>query len=73
MCSTVVIMLLAGFKRLSSESIILAGVALTSLFMSGTVLVQYLASDTQLAMVVFWTFGDMARAGWTEIGILFPL
>ena len=70
MCSTVVIMVLAGFKRLSSESIILAGVALTSLFMSGTVLVQYLASDTQLAMVVFWTFGDVARAGWTEIGIL---
>ena len=69
MCSTIV-MLLAGFKRLSPESIILAGVALTSLFMSGTVLVQYLASDTQLAMVVFWTFGDVARAGWTEIGIL---
>ena len=70
MCSTVVIMILAGFKRLSPESIILAGVALTSLFMSGTVLVQYLASDTQLAMVVFWTFGDVARASWTEIGIL---
>ena len=70
MCSTVVIMVLAGFKRLSPESIILAGVALTSLFMSGTVLVQYLASDTQLAMVVFWTFGDVARASWIEIGIL---
>jgi iron complex transport system permease protein len=70
MCSTVVIMVLAGFKRLSPESIILAGVALTSLFMSGTVLVQYLASDTQLAMVVFWTFGDVARASWTEISIL---
>lgn len=70
MCSTVIIMVLAGFRRLSSEAIILAGVALTSLFMSGTVLVQYLASDTQLAMVVFWTFGDVARASWTEIGIL---
>ena len=70
MCSTIVIMILAGFKRLSPESIILAGVALTSLFMSGTVLVQYLASDTQLAMVVFWTFGDVARASWMEIGVL---
>ena len=70
MCSTVVIMILAGFKRLSPESIILAGVALTSLFLSGTVLVQYLASDTQLAMVVFWTFGDVSRASWPEIGIL---
>lgn len=70
MCSTVVIIALASFRRLSSEAIILAGVALTSLFMSATVLVQYLASDTQLAMVVFWTFGDVARAGWAEIGIL---
>ena len=70
MCSTMVIMILAGFKRLSPESIILAGVAMTSLFLSGTVLVQYLASDTQLAMVVFWTFGDVARASWAEIGIL---
>ena len=70
MCSTIVIMILAGFKRLSPESIILAGVALTSLFMSGTVLVQYLASDTELAMVVFWTFGDVARASWAEIGVL---
>lgn len=70
MCSTIVIMILAGFKRLSPESIILAGVALTSLFLSGTVLVQYLASDTQLAMVVFWTFGDVARASWAEIGVL---
>lgn len=70
MCATVVIMVLAGFRRLSSEAIILAGVALTSLFMSGTVLVQYLASDTQLAVVVFWTFGDVARANWAEIGIL---
>ncbi|WP_319523992.1 iron ABC transporter permease [uncultured Desulfosarcina sp.] len=70
MCSTVVIMVLAGFRRLSPEAIILAGVALTSLFMSGTVLVQYLASDTQLAMVVFWTFGDVARANWLEIGTL---
>ncbi len=70
MCSTVVIMILAGFKRLSPESIILAGVAMTSLFLSGTVLVQYMASDTQLAMVVFWTFGDVARASWAEIAIL---
>jgi iron complex transport system permease protein len=70
MCSTVVIMVLAGLRRLTAEAIILAGVALTSLFMSGTVLVQYLASDTQLAMVVFWTFGDVARASWTEIVML---
>lgn len=70
MGATAVIMVLAGIRRLSPEAIILSGVALSSLFASATVLVQYLASDTQLAVVVFWTFGDVARAGWSEIGLL---
>lgn len=70
MAATAVIMVLAGLRRLSPEAIILSGVALSSLFASATVLVQYLASDTQLAVVVFWTFGDVARAGWAEIGLL---
>jgi len=70
MGATLVIMVLASLRRLSPEAIILAGVALSSLFASATVLIQYLASDTQLAVVVFWTFGDVARAGWPEIGLL---
>jgi iron complex transport system permease protein len=70
MGATAVIMVLAALRRLSPEAIILSGVALSSLFASATVLVQYLASDTQLAVVVFWTFGDVARAGWAEIGLL---
>jgi iron complex transport system permease protein len=55
-------------RRLSSEAVILAGAALSSLFLSGTILIQYLASETQLAQMVFWTFGDTARSSWTEIG-----
>lgn len=70
MMVAVVILMLARLKRLAPETIILAGVALSSLFASATVFLQYLATDTQLAMVVFWTFGDVARSGWKEIGIL---
>lgn len=70
MGATAVIMVLASLRRLSPEAIILAGVALSSLFASATILIQYLASDTQLAVVVFWTFGDVARANWSEIGLL---
>jgi iron complex transport system permease protein len=70
MAATLVLLLLYGLKRLSHESIILAGVALSSLFLSATILVQYLATETQLAMVVFWAFGDVARSSWTEIGLL---
>ena len=67
MVATAVIMAPAALRHLSSEAIILSGVALASLFASATVLIQYLASDTQLAVVVFWTFGDVARASWAEI------
>ena len=69
MMTTVFILLLARIKKLSSQSIILAGVAFSSLFVSGTILIQYFASEVELASVVFWTFGDVARSNWTEIGI----
>lgn len=68
--ATFIILALAQIKRLSPEAIILAGVALSSLFASATTLVQYLATDTELAKVVFWTFGDCARSNWNEIFIL---
>ncbi len=69
MTATAAIVLLARLRRMAPEAVILAGVALSSLFVSGTILLQYLASDTEVAAVVFWTFGDVARSSWQEIGI----
>ena len=31
---------------------------------------QYFASDIQLAAMVFWTFGDAARASWRELYLM---
>lgn len=70
MTATLAILFLATFKRLSAAAIILAGVAMHSLFLSGIYLIQYIASETELAQVVFWTFGDVARSNWVEIGCL---
>jgi iron complex transport system permease protein len=70
MTATVVILILAQFKRLSPAAIILAGVTLHSLFISGIYLIQFLSTDTELVKVVFWTFGDVARSSWQEIGLL---
>lgn len=57
--------------RFSTQSIVLAGVALSSLFNAGTMIIQYFAKDTtKVAAVVFWTFGDLARASWNEIMIM---
>lgn len=70
MAATLVILILARFKRLSPAAIILAGVSLHALFLSGTYLIQYFSTDIELVKVVFWTFGDVARSSWPEIGLL---
>ena len=67
----VVILLLARLKGLSPEAMILAGVAMASLFSAATMLMQYFAEDVKVAAVVFWTFGDIGRANWNEIRIMF--
>ncbi len=69
--TVILILLLSFLKRVTSEAIILAGVALSSLFGSATMFLQYFASDFQVAATVFWTFGDMGKAGWTENKIMF--
>jgi len=68
--ATAVILLISRLRGASPEVMVLAGVALSSLFTAGTMFLQYFADDTQLAAVVFWTFGDVGRAGWQELGIM---
>jgi iron complex transport system permease protein len=52
------------------EIMVLTGVALGALATAGTMFLQYFADDVQLAAMVFWTFGDVARASWMELGVL---
>ncbi len=69
--STLVILLLSRLKRsLGVGGLVLAGVALSSLFTGGSTLLQYFADETQLGAVVFWTFGNLGSAGWGELSIL---
>ena len=68
--ATLVIIALAKTKGFSPEAIVLAGVALGSLFTAGTTLIQYFADDVQVAAAVFWTFGDLGRVSWNEVVIM---
>ncbi len=65
-----IVLLISRMRRASPEAMILAGVALNSLFSAGTMFLQYFATDVQLAAVVFWSFGDVGRAGWRELWIM---
>ena len=73
MLATIVVLMLSKLRSMSAQSIILAGVALSSLFMSGTIFIQYFASEIELASVVFWTFGDVSRVSYSELLLLFAV
>jgi len=68
--SAFVILALAKLRDLSPEAIILAGVAMSALFQACVMLIQYFATDVQVASIVFWTFGDVGRARWVEIYLI---
>lgn len=65
--------LIIGVTRMrgaTPEVMVLSGVALGAFFTAGTMFLQFFADDVQLAAMVFWTFGDAARASWHELGLM---
>lgn len=70
MLSTAVILLLVTLKRASPETMILTGVALGSLFTAGITTIQYFASSVEVAAIVYWTFGDVGRSTWDNLGFM---
>jgi iron complex transport system permease protein len=63
-----IILALSRFRQVSAEGIVLAGVAISSMFTGATTLLQYFADEVQLSTLVFWTFGDLGAVGWEELG-----
>lgn len=61
-----IILLLAQTKKFNSSAIVLAGVAVGSIFQAATTLVQYFSVDSQVASAVYWTFGNLSRATYLE-------
>lgn len=68
--ATFAIIAISRTRKATPEVMVLTGVALGALFTAGTMFLQYFADDVQLAAMVFWTFGDVARATWTELSII---
>ena len=68
--AAVVIIAVSRVRGCTPEIMILTGVAMNALFTAGTMFLQFFADDVQLAAIVFWTFGDTARASWWELGVM---
>lgn len=63
-----VILGLSRIRQVSPEGIVLAGVAISSMFTGATTLIQYFADEVELATLVFWTFGDLGATSWKDLG-----
>ncbi|MFH2092107.1 MAG: iron ABC transporter permease [Pseudomonadota bacterium] len=61
---------IAKIRGSSPEVMVLTGVAMGALFTAGTMMLQFFADDVQLAAMVFWTFGDVARTDWHDLVFL---
>lgn len=70
LCAAGVIVGVSRMRGATPEVMVLTGVALGALFTAATMLLQFFADDVQLAAMVFWTFGDTARASWAELGVV---
>ncbi len=68
--ATAVILILAQLKGATPETMILTGVALGSLFTAGTTFIQYFSDQVRIAAIVFWTFGDVGKAGWNDLAVI---
>ena len=71
--ATGIILLLIKVTRVSAETMILAGIAISAIFTAGLSFMQFIASDMQLANIISWTFGDMGRATWSWDLIVFAV
>ncbi len=63
--STISILLILGLCRLRSfqpGAVVLAGIAIGSIWTAATTVLQFYATDVGLSAAVIWTFGDLGRA-----------
>ena len=60
----------ARLRGVSSETLILAGIALMYLFSAATSMLQYIATEHELQGVVFWLFGSLSSATWNDLFIV---
>ena len=69
MIASMTIFVLSGLRGVTTETMVLLGIALVFLFSALLALLQYIASEQALQQVVFWTLGTLVKATWPKIGI----
>lgn len=64
-----VYMLAKSSRRISIISLLLIGIAVNALAMSGTGFMSYIARDPQARSITFWNLGTFAGANWLQVWV----
>ncbi len=67
MLASIIIYALSRLRDVTTETLILLGIALVFTFNALLALLQYLASEQALQEVVFWTLGSLGKATWPKV------
>lgn len=71
-CS-VFIMVLSLYRGATSETLVLAGIAVNYFFTAMSSLFKYFATDEQLRLMVSWGMGDLASFSWNRFPLLLTI
>ncbi len=63
----------AGGGMVRTETLVLAGVAVSALISAIVSFLTYIAPSDEMQNIVFWSMGSLGSVDWTEIGIVVPL
>ena len=69
MAASMGLFLFTKLRGVTPEAMILVGIAMLFTFNALLAFLQYGASELQLAQLIFWQLGSLARATWPKIGI----
>ncbi len=56
-------------KKISVTSLLLVGIAINAIGLSGTGFMSYIARDPQARSITFWNLGTFSGATWEQVGI----
>lgn len=65
--STFTIYGLSKSQKVTPETIVLFGVAVSYIFSAGLSFLQYIGKSEELAALTYWTFGSLSKANWTKL------
>lgn len=73
MLTSCALFLFTRLRGVTPEAMILVGIAMLFTFNALLAFLQYGASEIQLAQLIFWQLGSLARATWGKVGICFAI